>query len=227
MARISTYQLDEMLNGADSVIGTNSGVSRDTVNFTLDQISQFVSTQLFAGVDDGSFVTKFRENFIPASTTVTSTEYVAGTAGGNSHINDSVYASSADTLTIGTNIQLFTQPEAAVDSILILVNGMTSHVARVVSVNSTSRMVRFSPAIPTPEEVTTFSETGTRANVATFFRYDTTTIHGNLEVTGTGPGFTNTLDNSRGQMWCGTELQFQELVSAGTVDPNTIYFRLP
>ena len=177
MARIGSYPDDTLVENNDRIIGTDAN-SGATVNFPIERLSEFVNSSIFNGITDGETILSYQNTLIPSPLTATISTHVAGSEVATSEINNAIYVSLTNTLNVGTNVDIFSQPQVAAGNVIIIRNGDTRHVAKITSVNSTNREIVFSPELSIAQDIITFGVNGTLSNRVTFVEYTSTVIRG-------------------------------------------------
>lgn len=210
MARISTYAEDIVVSDRDRIIGTDGDQSNQTKNFSVRTLTNFINEDLFDGFTDGEVITIFEDTIIPSSiqSTFVTTVFV-GTDPQNS-----VVATGPNEITFGSGIT-FVDPQVAIDSYVVLVNGNDKYTSLITGISQTNRTVTLAKAF-TASELLTFGPAQGITNVATFLRYTGISVQGGVldAITGRTANI-NPNGPASIRFWYGTQVEYDTQFPGG------------
>ncbi len=196
MARISTYDNDDLPSGSDKVIGTDGG-SNDTVNYTLDQIAAFVDGEILPVLENGSVVLfndgEYMESFITNNITTATVSHAYGNDTTQT-LTRAIYLSDTTTIAVGSLVTgVFTNPIVRAGVRVVFTDALESvrFVRTVAAVDSAARTITITEPIATFADFDG-STSSNGSNQLLFVRNDGITLPG---AAATGSLSSISLDN--------------------------------
>ena len=211
MPKISTYVKDNNLERGDRFIASEA-TGNQTVNIPLHAISDYVNAAHFDGFANGDIATVYNNTVVPSSlssTFVTFVPTLAMNTAGN------IISTNSTTLSVGTNLSnVFTSPQVAVNSYVVLINGVNKHVSRITAVDSVARTITLDHAIPS-EISGSFDGSSGSLTEFTFLRYTGVNIRGTLNASVGQINNINPNGPASIRFWFGTQMEFDTQFPGG------------